>query len=155
MIEEIIPLATGEKWIGYGVRSFRSVIDDLISNATNELYLTAYVLTDMSIVNKLRKALERGVKVEIYLYGDESSIRYEAVNYILNLQREFNYLKIHRIETEILHAKVLVADGKKVLSGSANFTFRGMTNNYELGFLVEDPYIALQILKLIKKLGEQ
>jgi len=155
MIEEIIPVATGEKWVGYGIRSFRSVINDLISNATNELYLTAYVLTDMSIVNKLKNALERGVQVEIYLYVDESSIRNETVDYILNLKREFNYLKIHRIENEILHAKVLVADGKKVLSGSANFTFSGMTNNYELGFLIEDPYTALQILKLIKKLGEK
>jgi cardiolipin synthase len=155
MIEEIVPVATGEKWVGYGIRSFRSVINDLISNSTNELSLTAYVLTDMSIVNKLRKALERGVQVEIYLYEDEFATKNEAVNYIFNLQKEFSYLKIYRVEDKILHAKVLVADGKKVLSGSANFTFSGMTNNYELGFLVEDPSIALQILKLIKKLGEK
>ncbi|HII92601.1 MAG TPA: endonuclease [Methanosarcina sp.] len=155
MIEEIVPVATGEKWIGYGIRSFRSVINDMISNATSELYLTAYVLTDMSIVNKLKQALERGVQVEIYLYGDEFAQRNEAVDHILKLQNEFNYLIIHRVENEILHAKVLVVDGNKVLSGSANFTFSGMTNNYELGFLVEDPSIALQILTLIKKLGKK
>jgi phosphatidylserine/phosphatidylglycerophosphate/cardiolipin synthase-like enzyme len=155
MIEEIVPVATGEKWIGYGVRSFKSVINDLISNATNELTLTTYILTDMSIVNKLEKALERGVKVEIYLCVDEFEKKNKALDHILELQSEFRYLKIYRIEEEILHAKVLVADGSKVLSGSANFTFSGMTNNYELGFLVEDHSIALQILQLIKKLGEK
>lgn len=155
VIEKISPVATGEEWIGYGVRSFKSVINDLISNAKNELVLTVYVLTDTSIVDNLENALERGIKVEIYLYEGDVCEKNKAVIYILQLQNKFDYLKIYRIKDKMLHAKVLVADGKKILSGSANFTFSGMISNYELGFLVEDPSMALQILKLIKKLGKK
>ena len=152
MLVDIIPVATGEKWIGYGVRSFQSIIHELISKASNELVMTVYVITSMDIVDDLRNALERGVGVEIYLYSEEKQEENDAVLSILKLKDEFDYLKLYRIKEEMLHAKVLATDGYKVLSGSANFTFSGMFKNYELGFLVNDSTIAMQILTLIKRL---
>lgn len=152
MLVDIIPVATGEKWIGYGVRSFQSIIHELISKASNELIMTVYVITSMDIVDDLRNALERGVGVEIYLYSEETQEENDAIRSILKLKDEFDYLKLYRIKEEMLHAKVLVADGHKVLSGSANFTFSGMFKNYELGFIVNDSTIAMQILTLIKRL---
>lgn len=148
----IVPVATGEKWIEYGVRSFQSIIHELISKASNELVMTVYVLTSMDIVDDLRNALERGVRVEIYLYSGEMQNENDAVRSILQFEDEYNYLRLYRIKDDMLHAKVLVVDGSKVLSGSANFTFSGMTKNYELGFLVNDFTIAMQILTLIKRL---
>jgi len=152
---DIIPVATGEKWIGYGVRSFQSIIHELISEASNELVMTVYVLTSMDIVDDIRNALERGVRVEIYLYSGEMQKENDAVRSILQLENEYNYLRLYGIKEDMLHAKVLVADGAKVLSGSANFTFSGMTKNYELGFLVNDPTIAMKILTLVKRLKSQ
>ena len=152
---DIVPVATGEKWIGYGVRSFQSIIHELISKASNELVMTVYVLTSMDIVDDLRNALERGVRVEIYLYSGEIQTENDAVRSILQLENEYNYLRLYRIKEDILHAKVFVADGGKVLSGSANFTFSGMTKNYELGFLVNDSTIAMKILTLVKRLKSQ
>jgi cardiolipin synthase len=149
---EIIPVATGEKWIGSGVRSFQSIIHELILEASNELVMTVYVLTNMNIVDDLRKALERGVVIEIYLYSEEIYEKNDALKAISGLDSEYNYLEIHRINEDVLHAKVLVVDGAKVLSGSANFTFNGMIKNYELGFLVNDSGIAMRILTLIKRL---
>ncbi|NOR47441.1 MAG: endonuclease, partial [Methanosarcinaceae archaeon] len=70
MLVDIIPVASGEKWIGYGVRSFQSIIHELISKASNELVMTVYVITSMDIIDDLRNALERGVGVEIYLYSE-------------------------------------------------------------------------------------
>lgn len=152
---DIIPVATGERWIGYGVRSFQSVIHDLISMASEELVMTVYILTNMDIVNDIKNALERGVGVEIYLYSEEAQEENEAVRSIMQLKNEYRYLRIYWIENKMLHAKVLVADGSKVVSGSANFTTGGMVKNYELGFLVNNPTIALQILTLIKRLNTQ
>jgi len=141
---DIVPVATGEKWIGYGVRSFQSVIHELISKASNELVMTVYVLTSMDIVDDIRNALERGVRVEIYLYSGKMQKENDAVRSILQLDNEYNYLKLYRIKEDMLHAKVL--------SGLAKFTFSGMTKNYELGFLVNDFNIAMQILTLVKRL---
>ncbi|TQD23581.1 phospholipase D-like domain-containing protein [Methanolobus vulcani] len=152
MKAEIVPVATGEKWVGSGVRSFKSVIRELISTASNELVMTVYVLTSSDIVNDLQKALERGINVEIYLYAEGIEKENDKVQTIIRLQDEYEYLHIYKIQNDMLHAKVLVADGVKVISGSANFTLSGMTKNYELGFLVSDPDIAMKILTLIKRL---
>jgi cardiolipin synthase len=152
MKAEVVPVATGDKWVGSGVRSFKSVIRELISTASNELVMTVYVLTSSDIVNDLQKALERGISVEIYLYAEGIEKENDKVQAIINLQDEYEYLHIYKIQNDMLHAKVLVADGVKVISGSANFTLSGMTKNYELGFLVNDPDIAMKILTLIKRL---
>lgn len=152
MKAKIVPVATGEKWVGSGVRSFKSVIRELIYTASNELVMTVYVLTSSDIVNDLQKALERGISVEIYLYAEGIEKENDKVQAIISLQDEYEYLHIYKIQNDMLHAKVLIADGVKVISGSANFTLSGMTQNYELGFLVNDPDIAMKILTLVKRL---
>jgi phosphatidylserine/phosphatidylglycerophosphate/cardiolipin synthase-like enzyme len=48
---------------------------------------------------------------------------------------ESNGGKIFQIQT--LHAKVIVADRKKAILGSANFSWGGMSSHYEIGVLLE------------------
>jgi len=152
----ITPVATGDAWIGYGVRSSGSVVSELIVNANIELVMTAYLLTNHEIVKEIKEALDRGVSVVIYLYDDGKKItETEAVCSIFKLKQEFPYLKINIVKDRVLHAKILVADGKKVLVGSANLTHSAMTSNYELGFLIEDAGVSGQVLELIQKMGAE
>ncbi|MBU0756659.1 MAG: phospholipase D family protein, partial [Nanoarchaeota archaeon] len=72
----------------------------------------------------------------------------------IKMESMYDYLKIYRIKNEVLHAKVLVADGETTLVGSANPTFGGMVRNYELGFLVEDQKISHKILTILGRLKE-
>lgn len=151
----VIPVATGDTWIGYGIRSFKSVINELIENAEKELILTIYVLTNVNIVSGLSIALERGVRVTIYLYDDgKDIINNDAVRKTLALSEEYPYLIIKKVKKRVLHAKIIVADGRKVLSGSANLTYSALINNYELGFLIENATIAGKVIEIIKKVGE-
>ncbi len=155
MEANITPVATGDAWIGYGVRSFQSVISELIEKAEKELILTVYVLTNVDIVNALSIALERGIAVTIYLYDDGDGItKKDAVRKISALCEEYPYLIINKVRNRVLHAKVIVADGRKVLAGSANLTYPALINNYELGFLIENATVAGKIIELIKKVGE-
>jgi len=155
MEANVIPVATGDAWIGYGVRSFQSVISEMIENAEKELILTVYVMTNIDIVNTLSNALDRGVSVTIYLYDDGDGItKKDAVRKISALCEEYPYLTIKTVRKRVLHAKVIVADGRKVLAGSANLTYPALTNNYELGFLVENATVAGKVIELIKKVGE-
>lgn len=156
MFVNVTPVATGEAWVGYGVRSFRSVISELITSANAELIMTVYLLTSREIVNEIKGALSRGVLVTVYLYDDEKKItKTGAVGNIYKLQKEYPYLNICRIKNKVLHAKILVADCKKVLVGSANFTQPAMVNNYEMGFLIEDTAVAGQVIDLIQKMGAE
>ncbi|MHC1611316.1 MAG: phospholipase D family protein [Candidatus Methanospirareceae archaeon] len=149
---EITIVSTGEKWVGYGFRSFSSVIEEMMSIAEKEIVMTAYVISDMKVVDSVKNALERGISVEIFIYLPDSSQRTSAVNEIFKLSKEYRYLRIHTISDEVLHAKVLIVDGDRVLAGSANPTFGGMVKNYELGFLVKDGRIAQKVLTLLRRL---
>ena len=42
----------------------------------------------------------------------------------------------------MLHAKLLIVDGRRALVGSANLTHRALTANLEAGVLIEDPDVA-------------
>ena len=123
-----------------------------MSVAEKEIVMTAYVISDMKVVDSVKNALERGISVEIFIYLPDSSQRTSAVNEIFKLSKEYRYLRIHTISDEVLHAKVLIVDGDRVLVGSANPTFGGMVKNYELGFLVKDGRIAQKVLTLLRRL---
>ena len=152
MANKVLTVATGEKWVGYGVRSFSSMVEEIMNYAEKELVMTAYVIFDMNIVKNIKNALENGISVEIFIYLPDPAHRTGTTDKIFRLKDEYNYLTIHMIRDKILHAKVLVADSRKVLAGSANLTFGGMVKNYELGFLVEDGKIAQKILTMLRRL---
>jgi phosphatidylserine/phosphatidylglycerophosphate/cardiolipin synthase-like enzyme len=61
-------------------------------------------------------------------------------------QREFGAL---------LHAKVLVVDGRRALVGSAKLTHRALTANLEAGALVEDRTVAEQLERHVLRLVER
>lgn len=42
----------------------------------------------------------------------------------------------------VLHANLLIVDGRRALVGSANLTHRALTANLEAGVLIEDPDLA-------------
>ncbi|AGK61348.1 hypothetical protein Asulf_01357 [Archaeoglobus sulfaticallidus PM70-1] len=151
-MSEFFIITTGEKWVGYGFRSFHSVVNEMIRSAEREVVMTVYVMSDVSVTNSLKKAIERGVSVEIFVYSPQIAIKPEALQELLKMKKEFRNLVIHNIEDKILHAKVLVVDGRKVLVGSANPTMGGMLKNYELGLLVDNGKIAQNILILLRRL---
>lgn len=144
-------IATGEQWVGYGVRSFSSVIKEIMSHAEKELLMTVYVISEMNVVKNIKDTLERRIFVEIFIYVPDTSLRTEVIDEIFRLKGMYSYLTIHMVKGEVLHAKVLVADGRRVLAGSANPTFSGMVRNYELGFLVENGRVVQNILTMLRE----
>ncbi len=151
-MSEIIIVATGDKWVGYGIRSFSSLTDEMMNSAEKEIVMTMYVFSDMKVVENLLKALERGISVEIFIYHPDSLNRYRAIQEIFTMAKNYKTLRIHIVNEEVLHAKVLIIDSDTVLSGSANPTFGGMVKNYELGFLIKDGIIAQKVLTLLRRL---
>ena len=155
MNSEIIPVATGDNWIGYGVRSSSSVIRDLILDAKKEVVLTAYLLTNHEIVSQIKQVLDRGVSVIVYIYIDRNANSFQttkAVTQLYALKEEYPYLKIIEVRNGMLHAKVIISDGHSIYCGSANLSYTALESNYELGFLVRDGNIAGKICDLLQKL---
>jgi cardiolipin synthase len=147
-------VASGDKWIGQGVKPFQMAIDDMIGEASHHLALTVFTVTDVKIVHEIEKALSRGVSVEIFHCETDPSIDKEAVAYLMRLKETHQNLVIHVISDHRLHAKVVVADSNTVLIGSANLTYSAMLDNYELGVLINDGRTAHDVLGLLGRLKD-
>lgn len=136
---EVQILATGPEFIGEGVRGTGQVVEELITEAKNEIQILAYLFTKSGkVISLLEKSLRKGIKVSIVI-NDMENQDVEVKTKLRELSSEFSNLKVidfHRNSGEQLHAKVVVIDRKKAVVGSANFSWSGLTRNYEVGVLL-------------------
>jgi phospholipase D len=109
-----------------------------ISKANTSIYVQAYGLTSNAIINQLKSAHTRGVKVHVLLDGGNLS----------NNDSIYHELRSFGINTEIdkmsgiAHNKVMIIDQHKVITGSYNFTNAADTRNAENLLLIDDSDIA-------------
>ncbi len=59
--------------------------------------------------------------------------------------RRWRWPAAHRTPGGVLHAQLLVVDGRRALVGSANLTDRALTANLEAGVLIEDAALAADL----------
>lgn len=145
-------LATGDRLVGSGVRSFDGVIEELIRNARSEIQIAAYSF-DSSFAGVLEEIVcksSAGVSVTIITRSIAS--QHPKVRAVLKSQAQ--NLKVFEFPDSPngrLHMKVLVVDRDNAVIGSANFTAGGLMSNHELGVWLTGPE-AWQVSKLLDKL---
>ena len=111
-----------------------SVIVDAIGRARHQILVQAYSFTSHPILSALVKAAERGVDVEVIADKSNDRGRYSGTTYMRN----------HGVpvwiddSVRIAHNKVMIFDGKSVLTGSFNFSRAAQRDNAENVLLVED-----------------
>jgi len=134
-------VVSGLGWMGGGVGSIESAIQELIENAQDEILLTAYSIGNADhIFDLLDSALARGVRVRMIinrLTEQHSSVQ----NRLEELRKDFPHFCLHPFhpdgERGDLHAKVLVVDRRYALVGSSNLSYNGLILNHELAVLIE------------------
>lgn len=148
-------LGTGPEFMKAGLSGTGPAIEDLISGASHEIHILAYVMSFRAgkILELLGGALERGVSVRIVI-NDLDRQHPAIVGKLRTMQKQHAHMKVtdFRPPKGDLHAKVIVADRKKTVIGSANFSFGGMTNNYEIGVLIEGKE-AWEMAKIVDSFG--
>lgn len=144
-------VATGDRWIGYGITPTEEVIKEMIDKSKKFLLITIFIISESRVLENIEKALNRGVNVEIFIHNDKEFFRSIQPD-ILKLQERYPHIKVFIAPNDFLHAKVLISDKKKVLIGSANLTSAGLSKNYELGILLDDSNIAYKLESIIKRL---
>lgn len=142
-------VGTGLYWVGGKIRSVDSAARDLILQSRRELQLVTYELrTDARHVLEIaQNRLEAGVTVTVVvnrLDNKPKSIR-RYLDSLLNTYPGFHlYDFVPPDSDEDLHAKLMVADRRCALIGSANMSWRGLVKNHELGTLLTgDPVVAI------------
>ncbi len=139
-------LVTGSKFLGVsGVKGTSSNMEKIMSENVEELQILAYDITTNAVefLNLLRKAILGGVTTTmIYNTPNGNQIkqksRIDAINELKHLSlkyKNFNFVPFP-IDGKILHAKVVIANRQRSYVGSSNFTWGGMSKNYEVGIMV-------------------
>lgn len=155
-MERVTLLATGEWLVGKGVRAFNSVLEEVLRSARREIQIAVYRIdtSAMPLLDILEEAARRGVRVLIILSAmDEQP---EDIQRWLARAASPAGIRVVDFRSEsggFLHAKAVVVDRQRTIIGSANLTWGGLIQNYEIGVLIEGPE-AWEIARLLDILAE-
>jgi phosphatidylserine/phosphatidylglycerophosphate/cardiolipin synthase-like enzyme len=114
----------------YTPRADLQAIDkQVIDGARRSIDMAAYVLTDRGVIGALTAAARRGVAIRLYLDPDQSARRRGGPDDPL-----VELIETPGVETRFkarshdMHMKTYQVDGRRLRSGSANFSFSGLRN---------------------------
>jgi len=139
-------------WTGPGTaadqRLTAAVLHELVTGATERILLVSYAAYTLAeLAADLEAAVERGCQVDaVFETEEDSSGAYTGPHTqpfaaIAGIRR-WRWPAAHRPAGAVLHAKLLVVDGRRALISSANLTHRALTSNLEAGVLIGDPDLA-------------
>jgi phosphatidylserine/phosphatidylglycerophosphate/cardiolipin synthase-like enzyme len=116
----------------------RAALADLIEGASASLAIETEELTDKAIVGALLDARGRGVGITLIWPGPPDVGTAFATLAAAGAT-------VRAVSDPAIHAKVVVADGRRLYLGSANFTPTSLDRNRELGLRLDDPVVARRV----------
>jgi cardiolipin synthase len=134
-------VATGSRWIGQGIGSIESALEDMLNEAQDEVQVAAFNITEgaSQFLKILEDCLARGVQVTLVvnrLHQQPKQIQ-QALASLRSKYAHFTEVDFNpENKGENLHAKIVVVDRSLALVGSPNLTWSGLVLNYELGVVV-------------------
>jgi len=146
-VDNLTIVVTGLAWMGHGICSIDSTIEQMLTEASDEIQVAAYMITEgaKAFIKLLSDCLNRGIKVTLILNRFREQPK-ETQTAIAQLVRQFVHFSLFdfnpKNEMEDLHAKLIVMDRSKALVGSSNLSWKGLILNHELAVLIEGPTAA-------------
>ncbi len=114
-----------------------------IGAAQNVVHVQAYTFTSAPIAKALVDAKQRGVQVEVIIDQKEISEKYCAATFFANEGVPVFGDGKHAIA----HNKVMIVDGKTIITGSFNFTKAAEESNAENLLVIRNPDLAAKYEK--------
>lgn len=123
-----------------------NMITSEIGQAKQSVQVQAYSFTSNEIIQALIQAKKRGVDVRIILdksnveggSDDKESPREKKEKDLLNSLVDNGVLLKVDSDFQIAHSKIMIIDGKDVITGSFNFTYSAEHNNAENCLILRD-----------------
>jgi phosphatidylserine/phosphatidylglycerophosphate/cardiolipin synthase-like enzyme len=150
------PVWTGPGTVGEQ-RLTAGVLHELLAEARERILLISYAaFTLPEVAADLEAAVGRGCRVDVVFETSEDSAGAYAgpqrpFAQVAGINR-WRWPAEHRDPGAVLHAKLLVIDGRRALVGSANLTARALQHNLEVGLLTRDPELSDQLEAHIRRL---
>ncbi len=115
-----------------------NILIDMISRANESIHVMIYGFTLDALADALIRAAERGVDVKVLIEAESTGWK----------GSEHEKLIAHGVDVkldsnpDLMHHKVMIIDGRIVITGSYNWTWSAEKNNDENILVVEDPEAA-------------
>lgn len=132
-------------------RAYEPAVIKLLDNAKESIVMSMYVVKSNEnggpvrmLVRDLEEALDRGVRVEIYIntrpgHGMPSGSDIDLVFKSLTDRGA----KIYKVTPYyLLHDKLIIVDGRFCVVGSTNWSVAALKSNYESTVLIDSPELA-------------
>ncbi len=144
------PIVAGVRLFYGPGEGFGAIDARLIGGARRSIDLAGFVLTDRGVINALARAAARGVKVRVYLDGEESARSGEALASLANTQN----VEVRRkaATRDYMHLKSFQIDERLVRTGSANFSFSAGSYQDNDLIVLESPQAAGRFLDVFEHL---
>lgn len=134
----------------------KETLQKLIEGTEKSLTITGYSISEYfaDMLDVIIRKSQQGVYVRLYVNDMEKqkSALDRLMAYKSRFLQVFEYQKQEDDKMAALHAKLVVSDAKKSLVSSANLSYHGMQGNIEMGFLLESPDKAKQIVEIMKEM---
>jgi phosphatidylserine/phosphatidylglycerophosphate/cardiolipin synthase-like enzyme len=109
-----------------------------IDAAQTTVLVQAYSFTSQKIADALMKARKRGLDIKVILDRSNETDKYSSADFLLHS----DIPSLLDDDHQIAHNKLMILDGKVVITGSFNFTKQAENGNAENVLIIRDPDIA-------------
>lgn len=131
--------------------SVTDLFDALILGAQKEVWMIqGYSFLTKELINRIKEATNRGVKVNIVLSENAVKVHYEKAAFFGMVDLIDAGATLYLFDGPhhaFLHCKLIVADEKYSLFGSVNYNLRSQFLSREISFLFDDEAIAEKALE--------
>jgi len=129
----------------------RTLLIRTIDGARRSVEAAVFTFTDGAVADALGRATERGVKVRAILDVRQS---HQKSSQVVTLQARGCQVRLLSGTGRggLMHHKFLIVDGKRVWTGSYNFTGAADRHNAENGLLLDDAKLAGRFVEEFERL---
>ncbi len=129
----------------------RNRIAEFIDSAKKSLFLQNERYQDEVIIERLVRAASRGVKIHVLARPAHTLKSAKLVEGVegLRILRDIG-AKVHKLKGLKLHAKMMLADGKRAIIGSINLAPGSFDSRRELAIQVDDHHVTKRLNKVAK-----
>ena len=130
----------------------RERITQFINQAKHSLWLQNERYQDQMMIECLVRAKERGVKIHVMARPAHTLKKDKLIEGVggLRILRDVG-VKIRKLKSLKLHAKMLLADGQRAIIGSINLAPGSFDSRRELAIEVDDKHIVDRLHEIVKR----
>ena len=138
-------IVTGLGWLGGGVQAIENALLRLVNSAEHELGLAVYAMSPgpERLWAAFESAVDGGIRSTVIVdrLDEQNAAMRDWIQRLRSRHADTLRLVDFRGEDDYdhLHAKIVVADRRTAVVGSANLTAHGLLLAHELALLVEGP----------------